>query len=417
MDIRDQVALFTRQYHSLLEKHFEEYGRENFPFYGAATTNVQIWRASDGFVTFYLEKPSDAEWPRGYMLYDYSGYTLDTLCAASSIRFLRVSDGDIGKHIFSSIEAPANAQCTPDVGGCLFSEQIREAALAGCLEGIALTGMTISPTVDFKNGVRTAIVPSRAKIWSPTLEIPGKGRVRMYQWTHADFWWLPEQLPLNTSSATELAGNDLIALRTVLQMQGPLTSESAQQDMSAQASLGLERACEEFMSLLNQHGANEEKVHQWLNRPEHHIFLDLAADKAFSKVPFGAKVSDFVVRKSDRTYLLIEIEPAVMRIFQKMNQEPTKEFNHACQQVRDWQRYIRDNVHTVRSEQGFDEIYEPRGMVVMGRTRDIDGDDATIRWRDMKNRHELDLYTYDEIVERVRSLAASLQRFMQSPVG
>ncbi len=49
---------------------------------------------------------------------------------------------------------------------------------------------------------------------------------------------------------------------------------------------------------------------------------------------------------------LIEIERADTPILTRAS-EPTAPFNHACLQVRDWQRYIRENVRTVRSEQGW----------------------------------------------------------------
>jgi hypothetical protein len=47
-------------------------------------------------------------------------------------------------------------------------------------------------------------------------------------------------------------------------------------------------------------------------------------------------------------------------------------------QVTDWQRFVRDNVHTVRNEMSLPNIYDPRGMMVMGRSRDVQGDEAVI---------------------------------------
>jgi hypothetical protein len=131
-----------------------------------------------------------------------------------------------------------------------------------------------------------------------------------------------------------------------------------------------------------------------------------------SKLDFGNRGSDFVVRRSDGTYVVIEIERANERIFQRKNSEPSAAFNHACQQVYDWQRYIRDNVHTVRNELGLDGIYEPSGMVIMGRSSAIDSDIARVRWRDLKGDHEPQVFTYDEIIERTRALADSLRHLL-----
>jgi hypothetical protein len=136
--------------------------------------------------------------------------------------------------------------------------------------------------------------------------------------------------------------------------------------------------------------------------------LDAGARNVRSKLAFGAKVSDFVVERTDNTYLLVEIEAASTQIFRSDNQEPTAPFNHACQQIKDWQRYIRDNVHTVRSELDLPGIYEPHGTVVMGRSSMITGQETRSRWRDLKAR-DIGVLSYDEMVERVRALAVSLR--------
>src|SRR6185436_18431166 len=97
------------------------------------------------------------------------------------------------------------------------------------------------------------------------------------------------------------------------------------------------------------------------------IFLVPHAQNVWSKLPFGDKVSDFVVRRADGTYKLIEIEPADTRIFRSYDSEPSQPFNYGFQQITDWERYIRDNVHTVRAELGLADIDSPEGMVVIGR--------------------------------------------------
>jgi len=117
-----------------------------------------------------------------------------------------------------------------------------------------------------------------------------------------------------------------------------------------------------------------------------------------------------VIRCTNETYKLVEIERANARIFTKKSSEPTAHFNHACQQVKDWQRYIRVNMRTVQGEQKLEGIYEPTGVVIMGRSEDIDTDQARTRWNDMKNNHEHELFTFDDLCDRVRSLAISLRR-------
>ncbi|MGA9349994.1 MAG: Shedu anti-phage system protein SduA domain-containing protein [Anaerolineae bacterium] len=406
-----QLGNFTVKYHAALEAALERFGRSRFPLYGDRVEIIHICKASDGYVTFYLpeqpEMPDDI--PRGCMGVDYSDYDLNTLCQAMHSGLLRVGDPNIGRPASEFPLIPPDAPRPAEITGTWFSTTVRNAARDGQLFGLPLPAVMVVPVVDVRAGVRTAVSPSRIKLWSPTVDIPGRGRIRLYDWTHADFWWMPEQLPLDHANAEELAYNDLMALVTVLGASGPITPASAGQDMSERAATVLEEACNEFLRLLAVSGDDEETIHQWLNRPEHHLFIDPQPVEVRSKMPFGSKVSDFVVRRPNNTYVLVEIERATRRIFQERGQEPTAEFNRACQQVRDWQRYIRDNVHTVRIEQKLDGIDQPRGVLIIGRTADITGEEALMRWRDMKNTHEMDVATYDDVCDRVRSLAASLR--------
>lgn len=172
--------------------------------------------------------------------------------------------------------------------------------------------------------------------------------------------------------------------------------------------------CTDFLSLLAAKGDSEKTIHQWLLDPRHHVFLDTSAIEVRSKVPFGSKVSDFVVRRSDETYLLVEIETATARIFRSDNAEPHSGFTHACTQVRDWQRYIHENLHTVREEQAFPGIYRPKGMIVMGRAEQIAGREACQRWRALKNEGDPLVFTYDELCARVETLAGMLRQFARS---
>ncbi len=83
-------------------------------------------------------------------------------------------------------------------------------------------------------------------------------------------------------------------------------------------------------------------------------------------------------------------------------------------EISDWQRYIRDNVHTVRAEQNLEGIYEPQGRVIIGRPQESDTNEARICRFDMKSRHEHSLATYDEICNRVRALASTLRTLLRS---
>jgi len=409
-----KLVEFTRAYHTALEAEMETRGRHSFPYHGEPVEVVATFKASDGFATFYLPSPPDDDHliRRGHLFFDCTEYDLNTVCESVSIHRLKVASPMIGEPWNVYVPTPSDTEGIPGITLPWFHEDVRQAAMAGQLT--SLPAMMISPIVNVKDDIRREVAPSRIKIWAPTFNFPGIGRRRLYLWTHADFWWFPDQLDLDPAKAATIARTDLLALATVQRSDPEFTVAGAQQDSSLRAADLLDEYCDELLSLLEEHGNDEEVLHQWLYDSHHWIFLEPDQEEVRSKVPFGSKVSDFVVRRSDGTYALVEIEPATARIFQRSNSEPTAVFNHACLQVSDWQRYIRDNVLTVRAEQNLEGIYEPQGMVIIGRTEDINTSEARVRWLDMKSRHEHALATYDEICNRVRALANTLRTLLRS---
>jgi hypothetical protein len=398
----EQFIDFTAAHHSALEARFDLRGRDRFPHHGERMRIKAIFIASDGAVTFYMPSDPSGRAGDGDYVRDFSssGLDLDTINQVAVVK--------IGQPIRAFNLMP------PDRGGLglgpLFHPDIARLALAGKLT--SLHGRTISPIIHVENGIQKHVVPARIVIWSPIVELPEVGARRLYLWTHADFWWRREQLDLNPAKAAKIAESDIFALEILLREFDHFTEEHAQRDAGNTASDILEGHCQEFQSLLDSHGEDEEIIHQWLKQPAHHSFLSPTALEIFSKIKFGNKTSDFVVRHADHRYTLVGIEAATRRIFREGNEEPTAEFNHACQQVRDWQQYVREHVHHVREVQNLPGIYEPDGRVIIGRSGHILRLDAKRRWSDLKARSEPAVFTYDEIIENVRAMAANLQKIV-----
>jgi hypothetical protein len=295
----------------------------------------------------------------------------------------------------------------PELAGHWFSDEVREAAIDKRID--SLPGMSLTPQVNVEAGIRRSVVPGRMKIWSPLVDLPGLGLKRLFLWTHADLWWSPASLDLDSSVAASVAAQDVLSLEALITGMPVLSPEVARYDAATSASDMLDSYCDELVALIDEPNTTEEVLHQWLADTRHRVFLDPHATKVWSKLAFGDAVSDFVVRTSDGSYTLIEIERASARIIQQGNQEPTASFNHACQQVRDWRRYVRDNVQTVRNELGLTDIYEPTGKVIIGRDAHVSSLEAARRWRDLRQSGDLSLQTYDQVVASVRQLAASLR--------
>jgi Shedu protein SduA, C-terminal len=403
----ESLAKFSIAYSNQLNELFKNNKAVSLQHHKDNTDIICTFIAKDGISTFYMPGSPDDSTKNGYYLIeDYADKTLNQICQSLSVHRLKVSIPDIGIH-HSEINLLPEDTGIPGLSSPWIHTDLRNAAIAGKLS--SLPGMTITPIINVEKGLCTSIKPGRTKIWSPIFNFPGLGDNRLFLWTHADFWWKPDLLSWSEVDAVDIATNDFLAFSTILRQMNTFGSEQAQQDTSTHAADIFEGYCKEFSMLLDEFGDTEERIHQWLKEDKHQIFINSNIKTLWSKLPFGKKISDFVLKHSDDTYTLVEIERANLRVFRKSDSEQTAEFNHACQQVRDWQRYIRDNVHTVRSELGLSDIYEPKGMVVLGRSEDIDQLEAKSRWRDIKNRHDHKVYTYDDLIENVKILASKLR--------
>ena len=94
---------------------------------------------------------------------------------------------------------------------------------------------------------------------------------------------------------------------------------------------------DEFARLLE---GPEEPVHQFLR--QHPELISPACDRYWSKLPFGARVSDFVFREPHNDYELVELEAPIRSLFRKDGQQ-RQELTHAFNQIADWLQYIEDN--------------------------------------------------------------------------
>ena len=414
--VRDKLAAFVAAYNEAVCDIFAARSDGTLTFHAEQIERLSVIRASDGFLVAYHPHHESFRDGAGEVYSDLSKYDLNTVCQWLTAHLLRVRYPDLGKPYEPPTPVPdtrIEEPVIPGMFGIMLHPEIR-AYLKSTAIGDSPTppfpAVQVTPFVRYEQGIAIEIVPCRFKLWSPIVDVPGLGRRRLYHWTHADIWWYPDQLNLDPAQAPHVAQIDLLAFDAVVSAVAVFSPKEAERDVPQHASEVLERSCSEFELLLDTAGHDEEKIHQWLNMPAHHLFLDLPPpSKVWSKIPFGKTVSDFAIRCTDGRYKVIEIERATLRIFQEKGQEPTAHFNHACNQIRDWQLHVREHVHEVREVRGLTDIYEPRGVVMMGRTRDIDSDASRRRWRHLKSDFNLEVYTYDEICDRVRQLASTLR--------
>ncbi|UQA62565.1 Shedu anti-phage system protein SduA domain-containing protein [Polyangium aurulentum] len=136
----------------------------------------------------------------------------------------------------------------------------------------------------------------------------------------------------------------------------------------------LEDDVQRFLGMLDARGS-EEELHQFLASHSYFFnnFLRLyGASPLYSKVRLGSEFeADFAWFDSGSfgpEWRLAEIEAPSQSMFKKSG-EPSAALNHAIQQVRDWQEWIRVNIAYAR--QVMPHIEYPLGFVFVGRRDEI----------------------------------------------
>lgn len=153
---------------------------------------------------------------------------------------------------------------------------------------------------------------------------------------------------------------------------------------------------------------NEERVQQFLE--DNQIFLSIFSPvKIFFKAPIFSKYkTDIVILNHKKELLLIELEKPSKPLLKK-NGGITSELQHPFDQVRDWLHEVKEHRAAVLS--GFNlnsgDVGTIRGVVIMGRDKGYNPEH--LRKLKMTDFGEVTLYTYDDLIMGLSSLARSFR--------
>ena len=171
--------------------------------------------------------------------------------------------------------------------------------------------------------------------------------------------------------------------------------------------MGLNRTLEEFQGLIANPDVHEQRDIHPINE-ENPWLLFPNPDATFSEVPIGMGTEhriDFMVRRPDATYLLVELENPRHRITTQEG-DFTAAVNHALCQVEDWQEWMERNPRLVQDH--YPELTSPEGLVVIGR----DGNEQQVRRlrrRNVNMRGRMEILTYDDLVRGAESYIRSIE--------
>jgi hypothetical protein len=156
-------------------------------------------------------------------------------------------------------------------------------------------------------------------------------------------------------------------------------------------------------------------IQQDLNEGEYQVFFErhpaLLDPLAASIVPRQALGemwrTDFVIQRFDDQYVFVELEKPRDALFTAYPQ-PSASLSHALGQVFSWFAWVDDNISYAIGH-GFPNIHSPRGLVVIGRDRNL-GDDQRRMLRLMNDllHHRVLIWTYDEVIRNARNVVRNL---------
>ncbi|NQV13884.1 DUF4263 domain-containing protein [bacterium] len=139
----------------------------------------------------------------------------------------------------------------------------------------------------------------------------------------------------------------------------------------------------------------EEQLQKLLT--EHPVLLDPFVIELFSKQQMGNDfITDFVIRRTNNQYVLVEIENSTDKLFNK-NGSFSSALMEAVAQVRDFQAWVSDNLSYVQKK--LPEIKHPEGLVVIGRSTELSEiERKRLTEENHSRRGHIKIVTYDDLL-------------------
>ncbi|MDD2320502.1 MAG: DUF4263 domain-containing protein [Geobacteraceae bacterium] len=162
---------------------------------------------------------------------------------------------------------------------------------------------------------------------------------------------------------------------------------------------------DEFEQLIHSN-QKEETFQQFLSN--HPVFIDPLASEIIPKQRMGIElITDFVTRRYDNRYILVEIEKPHDNIFTASGDFSAK-FTHAFGQVLDFQQWVDANAEYARKH--MPDISSPRGLLVMGLRKYISKENQQKLHRFTINSTHIDVLTFDDLLENAKNLLTGILR-------
>lgn len=165
------------------------------------------------------------------------------------------------------------------------------------------------------------------------------------------------------------------------------------------------RIINKFSQLIDQE-LNEEEYQIFLKKNP--VLLDPLGSSIIDKHKLGDDyITDFVLETLKGEFIIIEIEKPQDKIFTQSN-DFTSKFIHAFGQVIDFIDWIENNI--AYADKKLPGISSPRGLLIMGRSELLEGNKLNKFRRFKRNSNSIEILTYDDVLNRARSLYNNIRK-------
>lgn len=177
-------------------------------------------------------------------------------------------------------------------------------------------------------------------------------------------------------------------------------------EVFSEATIKLTRRLIDAFEALIAQDESEEVYQRFLM--ENPVLIDPLASEILAKQKLGIEfVTDFVVRKLDNEYVLVEIERPQDALFTSSH-DFTSRFTHAIGQIIDFQEWVDQHGEYARSL--MPGLSSPKGLLLMGRRSQISDRQALKLKRYSLGLSAVDILTYDDLLARAKDFYRNIHR-------
>lgn len=162
----------------------------------------------------------------------------------------------------------------------------------------------------------------------------------------------------------------------------------------------------ELERLLLSSTRNENNLQRFLT--ENPILFGTEYKRVISKHKLGAEFEmDYALERHSGLVDIVEIESSNLKLFTKSG-NPSQYLVHAEQQVLDWLDWIE--THSIYARKNLPGAFSPAGYIIIGRRETLsESDKNRLRRRNLLFRGQLEILTYEDLLDRAKNLSKHLE--------